>query len=225
MKIAAQLLFASTSLAIGLLSASSAQALEFTEAASTDVGELLGDAADAGTADLIRGAIDTRTVNGVEVRDVDLFKIFIPTTGQSTFDANPADTGPRLNINLFLFNEMGNPLFSREPVELDSMTIDFFTPAGVYFLGIASDDLDAFDAMNNLIAGNDSPDTGVVNGAGVLARWSPGNETTGKYSIKISTIPTAVPTPALLPGLIGMGLSLMRRQRQKNAESNRAIEV
>jgi hypothetical protein len=227
MKIVAQLLIASTSLAIGLLSASSAQALEFTEP-GTDVGELLRDAADAGTADLIRGSIDTRVVNGVNVRDVDLFKITIAMAGRSTFVADPVvvEGVAPLDINLFLFNSKGNPLASIEPVTSDSMTIEYETLPGDYYLGIGSDDSDAlgFDPNGNLrrIAGNDS---GVEFADGILAGWARGAEKTGGYTIKISTVPTAVPTPALLPGLVGLGLKLMRRRQRENATSNLAIEV
>jgi hypothetical protein len=231
MKIVAQLLIASTSLAIGLLSASSAQALEFTEP-GTDVGELLRDAADAGTADLIRGSIDTRKVNegtGIkDIFDVDLFKITIAMAGRSTFVADPVvvEGVAPLDINLFLFNSKGNPLASIEPVTSDSMTIEYETLPGDYYLGIGSDDSDAlgFDPNGNLrrIAGNDS---GVEFADGILAGWARGAEKTGGYTIKISTVPTAVPTPALLPGLVGLGLKLMRRRQRENATSNLAIEV
>jgi hypothetical protein len=230
MKIVAQLLIASTSLAIGLLSTPVAHALDFTEAPGTDVGELLGTAANAGAADLITGSIDTRVVNGVDVRDVDLFKIQIPTTQRSRFQADPT-AGSGLNINMFLFDGDGKPLFSLEPQDFNDMTFEYNTIAGFYYLGISSDDLSAFDSLDNLIANNDEQansvngviifDPALVAPGGILARWSPGNESVGGYTIGISK----VPTPALLPGLVGLGLKLMRRKQKKNATSNLAIEV
>ncbi|XGB42701.1 MAG: PTPA-CTERM sorting domain-containing protein [Nodosilinea sp. LVE1205-7] len=34
----------------------------------------------------------------------------------------------------------------------------------------------------------------------------------------VSSNPEAVPTPALLPGLIGMGVAALRKKRQENQE-------
>jgi hypothetical protein len=234
MKIVAQLLIASTSLAIGLLSAPGAQALDFTEGA-TDVEELIGTAGIVDSdANLITGSIDTRTVNGAEVRDVDLFKVQILTTQRSRFDANPIE-GSGLNINMFLFDGLGKPLFSLEPRDSNSMTIEYDTIAGSYYLGISSDDLNAFDSLDNLIANNDEQ-ANSVNGViifdpalkapgGILDRWSPGNESVGGYTIGISKIPTPVPTPALLPGLVGLGLKVMWRKQKENATSNPIVEA
>jgi hypothetical protein len=222
MKLVAQFLIASTTLAIGLLSAPYAQAINFTDTAGSDVGELIGTAGDAGIVDgtgEIKGSIDTRTNDSTRIKDifdVDLFKITIATAGRSTFMAT-STTNTNLQINLFLFNGNGNPL-----VALDRTTFDFETSPGAYYLGIASDDSDALglDAMGNLrrIAGNDS---GVEFSDGVLAGWNRGPDQEGGYTIKISQ----VPTPALLPGLVGLGLKLMRRKQKENATSNLAIEV
>jgi hypothetical protein len=220
MKLVAQFLIASTTLAIGLLSAPCAQAINFTDTVGSDVGELIGTAGDAGIVDgtgEITGLIKTRfDSTGEPTFDVDLFKITIATAGRSTFMAT-STTNASLQINLFLFNRNGNPL-----VSLDSTTFDFETSPGAYYLGIASDDSDAlgFDTMGNLrrIAGNDS---GVELSDGVLAGWNRGPDQEGGYTIKISQ----VPTPALLPGLVGLGLKLMRRKQKENATSNLAIEV
>jgi hypothetical protein len=145
--------------------------------------------------------------------DIDLYKFVIDQTGNTTFDGMPAKDDPQLNINMFLFNDKGNPLFSVEPVDTNEMKFDFATAAGTYFLGIGSDDLDALDAMGKRIAGNDS---GIDNPNGVLAKWSAGNETTGAYRITISTVPTnAVPTPVLLPALLGFGLKALRKKKQE----------
>jgi hypothetical protein len=197
-------LIASTTVALGLMGSGQANALTFTEG---DAGDLMGTALNVGNSTEINGVISTAS-------DIDLFKLTIDRTGNTTFDATPIKSkdGSQLNINMFLFNEKGNPLFSLEPMDVDTMKFDFATAAGVYFLGIGTDDLDALDAKGRTIAGNDS---GVVNAKGVLAGWSVGSESAGAYNIKISTIPTdVVPTPMLLPGLLGFAVKALRKKKQ-----------
>jgi hypothetical protein len=205
-----KILLATTGLAVCLVGvAPRANAFTFNE--TGDAGHLMDTAFDAGTAST------ASEINGEvgQSLDVDLFKFMTGAAGKTTFDANPiaAADGSQLNINLFLFNEAGNPLFSLEPMDSDSMTFDFDTLADtVYYLGIGSDDLDALDKLGNRIAGNDS---GIDIADGVLAGWSEGNESIGKYNIKISTVPTdAVPTPMLLPGLIALGAKALRKKQQ-----------
>jgi hypothetical protein len=207
MKSFTKFLIASTTVALGLMSAGRVNALTFTEG---DAGDLMGTALNVGNATEINGVISAAS-------DIDLFKLTIDRTGNTTFDATPIKSkdGSQLNINMFLFNEKGNPLFSIEPRDEDAMKFDFATAAGIYFLGIGTDDMDALDAKGGTIAGNDS---GVVNAKGVLAGWSVGSESAGAYNIKISTIPTdAVPTPALLPGLLGLGLKAWRKKKLEEA--------
>jgi hypothetical protein len=217
MKNFVKFLLASATLVACVLVAPQAKALTFDE--TTDIGQLLGDAQNVGSASEINGAV------GV-FDDIDLFKLTIAQDGMSTFDASPirSEDGSQLNINIFLFNAMGNPLASIEPRELDNMIINFNTTAGDYFLGIGSDDLDALDALGNQIAGNDS---GIDMADGVLGGWQTGSESIGKYNIKISTVPTdAVPTPALLPGLIALGAKAMRKKKQGEAAlSEVAVEA
>jgi hypothetical protein len=206
-------LIASTTVALGLMSAGRVNALTFTEG---DAGDLMNTARDVGSATEINGMISDSS-------DIDLFRLTIDRTGNTTFDATPIKSkdGSQLNINMFLFNEKGNPLFSLEPMEDDAMKFDFATVAGTYFLGIGTDDLDALDAKGNRIAGNDS---GIDNPKGVLAKWSVGAESAGAYNIKISTVPKdAVPTPALLPGLLGFAFKALRKK--KDAEVLVAIPV
>jgi hypothetical protein len=222
MKNFVKLLLATTGLAVCLVGAAPrANAFTFNE--TGDAGHLMDTAFDAGTAST------ASEINGEVGKslDVDLFKFMTGAAGKTTFDANPiaAADGSQLNINLILFNATGNPLFSIEPRDSDSMKFDFDTLADtVYYLGIGSDDLDALDNMGSRIAGNDS---GIDNPNGILAGWSEGNESIGKYNIKISTVPTdAVPTPALLPGLIALGAKAMRKKKQgEEALSEVAIEA
>jgi hypothetical protein len=219
MKNSVKFLLATTGLAVCLMGvAPRANAFTFDETA--DIGQLMGDAQNVGSASEINGRVSF-------LDDIDLFKVRIDRDGMSTFDANPMaleDGSERLNINIFLFNAMGNPLASIEPRELDNMIINFETLAGDYFLGIGSDDLDALDKDGNRIAGNDS---GIDIADGVLAGWQTGSESIGKYNIKISTVPTdAVPTPALLPGLIALGVKAMRKKKQgEEVLSEVAIEA
>jgi hypothetical protein len=219
MKNFVKFLLASTGLAVCLMGvAPRANAFTFEETA--DIGKLMGDAQDVGNASEINGRVSF-------LDDIDLFKVRIDQDGMSTFDANPMaleDGSERLNINIFLFNAMGNPLASIEPRELDNMIINFNTVAGDYFLGIGSDDLDALDEKGNRIAGNDS---GIDMADGILGGWQTGSESIGKYNIKISTVPTdAVPTPALLPGLIALGAKAMRKKKQdEEVLSEVAIEA
>jgi hypothetical protein len=207
MKNFVKFLLATTGLAVCWLTVDP-RANAFTFDEQGDAGRLMDTALDAGKADQINGEV------GVQ-RDVDLFKILTGAAGKTTFDGNPiaAANGSQLNINLFLFNDQGNPLFSLEPMASDSMKFDFDTLANtVYYLGIGSDDLDALDNMGQRIAGNDS---GIDRANGVLAGWSEGNESIGKYNIKLSTVPIdAVPTPALLPGLIALGAKALRKKNQ-----------
>jgi hypothetical protein len=210
MKNFVKFLLATTGLAVCWLTvAPRANAFTFEE--QGDAGRLMDTALDAGNADQINGEV------GVQ-RDVDLFKILTGEAGTTTFDGNPiaAANGSQLNINLFLFNDQGNPLVSLEPMASDSMKFDFDTLANtVYYLGIGSDDLDALDNMGQRIAGNDS---GIDRANGVLAGWSEGNESIGKYNIKLSTVPIdAVPTPALLPGLMALGAKALRKKNQGEA--------
>jgi hypothetical protein len=223
MKNFVKFLLASTTLAACVLIAPQAKAFTFDE--TKDIGQLMGDAQDVGSASEINGRISV-------LDDIDLFKVHIDQDGMSTFDANPmalADGSERLNVNIFLFNAMGNPLASIEPRELDNMIINFNTMAGDYFLGIGSDDLDALDKDGNRIAGNDS---GIDIADGILSGWQTGSESIGKYNIKISTVPIgvvptdAVPTPMLLPGLIALGAKALRKKKQGEAGlSEVAVEV
>jgi hypothetical protein len=214
------LLLSSTTLAICLFGGARAHAASFTEL--KDIGQLLNVAQDVGNANEINGATGF-------FDDVDLYKISLDTDGMTTFDANPikAKDGSQLNVNILLFNERGNPLASVEPREFDNMIINIATKAGIYYLGIGSDDLDALDAKGNTIAGNDS---GIDMPDGILGGWRTNSESIGAYNIKISTVadaidPTAVPTPALLPGLIALGAKVMRKKKQEETMTAATIQA
>jgi hypothetical protein len=206
-------LIATATATLCCLGASAAKAFDFTE--TKDAGDLMKTAIDVGTvgtSSQINGEI-VANKDGSRF-DIDLFRFAIDKAATYTFDANPVKGGSQLNINTFLFNASGNPISDvLEPREEDPMSFSMAINPGVYFLGIGSDDLDALDKNGNIILGND---TGILNAKGILAGWAdPGKfaESVGKYNIKISAAPdTAIPTPALLPGLIAFGIKTLRKK-------------
>jgi hypothetical protein len=184
-----------------------------------------------GTSSQINGNISAQD-------DLDLFKFVLDVAGVATFNATPDATknSPQLNINMYLFNAAGNVISNfLEPKDFDFMKFSMKLDAGSYFLGIGSDDMDVMGINPNkkgdtehFIAGNDS---GISDANGVLTKFvlQNGNgkgESSGKYNIKIDTVanstaggPTAaVPTPALLPGLIALGAGVLRK-RKASAEA------
>lgn len=80
-----------------------------------------------------------------------------------------------------------------------------------YFIGFVAEDSNQFFDTIAFVLGDD--DDG---GTGVTERWAADNFTFGEASAISNTAAatTAVPTPALLPGLIGFGASLIRKKRQ-----------
>jgi hypothetical protein len=216
-------LITSTSIAVCCLGASSqAQAFNFTEKA--DAGAGMQDAAmidgNAGLSSQINGNISSN-------KDIDMFKFVLDVAGVTTFNATP-DAGkntPQLNINMYLLNEIGNVISNfKEDRDLDPQSFSMKLNPGKYFLGIGSDDMDVLDAKGNLIAGND---TGVIDPKGIFGRFKLQNgdaktgeigESFGKFNIKIDTVAnsTAVPTPALLPGLIAFGAGVLRKRKAQS---------
>jgi hypothetical protein len=206
--------------------ANRAQAFNFTEPANMDAGQTLSAATvipgTGGTSNQINGNISSQS-------DVDLFKFVLGAAGMTTFNATPDATpnSPQLNINMYLFNAAGNVISNfLEPKDFDFMKFSMKLDAGTYFLGIGSDDMDVMGINPNkkgdtehFIAGNDS---GISDPNGVLTKFvlQNGNgkgESFGKFNIKIDTAnSTAVPTPALLPGLIALGAGVLRKRKAQS---------
>ncbi len=122
------------------------------------------------------------------------------------------------------------PHLFREPDFLQ-MRIDFSTEATSVSLDFISNDaadtglLRAFDASNNLLdtdttvsLSNSQFATMTVNGGGqtiayILAGGDSAFSSGGLDNLKWQTS-TQIPTPALLPGLMGMGMAAIRKRRQ-----------
>jgi len=81
-----------------------------------------------------------------------------------------------------------------------------------HFLGVIAEEPDQFfDAIAFVLGDDDFGDDGTTE------RWAADNFTFGDASAMSATsaaAATAVPTPALLPGLFGLGVSLLHRKRQ-----------
>jgi hypothetical protein len=136
---------------------------------------------------------------------VDLFKILIDSAGTFT-----ATTIPGFDPNIFANapDAIANPFFylfdaaGTVPAIASGSAISTLLTAGDYFLAITKDGI--------------KPSAASVN-QGTLKGWNANGVTTPRtvaYKIELTHTPTAVPTPALLPGLVGMGLSVWRKRKE-----------
>jgi hypothetical protein len=149
------------------------------------------------------------------VRDVDMYMIFIPG-GNASFSATTVGTPGTLNdTQLFLFDVQGHGVYANDDANATTRRSTLpannaLTPqtAGIYFIAIAPFGRVPVDAMGNLIF-NSFPQTGVFgpnNPAATLAGWvgaAPPNET-GTYDIRLTGTQTA-PEPGTL-ALTGLGV-------------------
>lgn len=216
---------AAAGVAAGLLSlVPSVQAVTFTEVG--DAGQLLGAAQEVGpSVNTVSGAI---SFGG----DIDLFKLLFDVATTVTFDGiandSDSDSDSDFDPNLHLFNAVGNPLAADDDggIGLNSRIIFNIFP-GIYYLAIGDNNIEATDAFGMVISDNDA---GVLNPNGVLGGWSGSGTTssslTGTYELKFSTATAAgttpIPTPALLPGLIGMGVAALRKKGQEGPAEQEA---
>jgi len=111
---------------------------------------------------------------------------------------------------------------------------DLSTPAtlaaGNYFLSIVNntpnDNDDWFWAFSRKGAGNpffrDRPQ--LSDGSFEVVDWNPlPRDSSKELAFAIGGEPTAVPTPALLPGLIGLGIGVLRKRKQQNQNTASSI--
>jgi hypothetical protein len=173
----------------------------------------------------IRGEISGTT-------DADLYKFTIDSVRDFTARVFPRTTNNNGNAisdsQLFLFDATGKALKSNDNI---SGTNPFSRiqvaalAAGTYFLGISSFDYDPRNLANQYLFPNN--DTGILNprpvvllpGADpVLGNWATRSvrpNSAGLYRIDVEA--TAVPTPALLPGLAALGFNAIRKRKAKAA--------
>ncbi len=199
-KMPIKLLIALTTAVAIFVPHTAARAMTFTE--SGDAGETLATAQAVGSGTtLINGNLATGTA--------DLFS-FLWNGGDFTAQT----TGPSFDTQLFIFDASGFGVVADDDSGsglLSALT----TPlaSGLYYLGISEFDYDPISAGGRIFDtsfGTSGP-TG-PGGASPLAGWDQfAIDGGGSYNIEISAT-AAVPTPALLPGLIGLAIGAVRKR-------------
>jgi hypothetical protein len=112
--------------------------------------------------------------------------------------------GADFNSQLFLFDSVGKFITQNDDAggTLQSKISTVLT-SGTYFLGISRFDYDP-----------------VLDGAGVLAGWRGIRPISELDRYKIALGVETIPTPALLPGLLGLGLATLRKGRENSKGSS-----
>jgi hypothetical protein len=200
---------------LSLVTIGQAQAFSFNE--SSDAGFKPSNAADTtvygavGLSSTIEGLLPARDfVTGNDKNKADLFKILIDSDGLFTAltegrDPNSPKKAPNpiLDPILYLFDSDGRYITSDDdsgPARQSKLTQ--LLAAGTYYLGITK-----YGLTPNYTNG------------GVLKNWGGTIDAIGAdsqvsaYRINLSHDATPVPTPAMLPGLVGMGLGLWRKRK------------
>lgn len=195
-----------------------AQALTFVEGRS-DAGEALATAADTTTSGVVGllTSIEGRITSGA-----DLYKILVPegnfvaSTLLEDLDSGGTVTngGTIGDTQLFLFTSDGRGIVQNDdvlsrPSSLRSK-ISVFLTAGTYYLGITKFNYDPFSGGNSLspvkFSGN------FTGGSNVLTQWA-GVRPRGLKAYEIALSSTPIPSPALLPGLVGLGMGVYRKRK------------
>jgi hypothetical protein len=182
------------------------------------------------------GATDLTRIRGEisGTTDADLYKFTIDTVRDFTARVFPRTTNTNGNAlsdsQLFLFDATGKALKSNDNISSSNpfSRIEVAAlAAGTYFLGISSFDYDPKNAASLLNPTGQylfpNAATGILNPRPVLtnlilAGWGANSSrpsTAGLYRIDVEA--TAVPTPALLPGLAALGFSAIRKRKAKAA--------
>jgi Bacterial pre-peptidase C-terminal domain len=197
--------------------ASAGHALTFTEPLLTEAGSDLSSAASAGTVgtglltNFINGKFDTKsdsTKTPKYVDVVDLFKVTLNASSILTAQiVTPAGNTPIPDPVLFLFDSTGQFLGKNDnqsSANLQALLVSSPLSAGTYYLGITPADIDA-----------------ALDSSGMLTGWtgslgSTNSAITGKkVDYRIELTAKAVPTPALLPALLGLGAGILRQRKQQ----------
>jgi hypothetical protein len=123
---------------------------------------------------------------------------------------------------LWLFDDQGILLDAQDdiggdPYDRQSLISHYLTSAGIYYLGITKFGVTPTNYSYDL--SNQDPLTGWQGHFSTSAGPSDLNNRSG-YQISLSHLsdvpPVPVPTPALLPGLVGMGLSVWRKRKEES---------
>jgi hypothetical protein len=185
------------------------QAQAFTFSEPPDAGALITGAPGllaADTTGLGPVGLSSTITGTLTPNDRDLFKILINSAG--IFSAStqgggnpPGAPGPIVDANLYLFSSLGSLLASDATSGQASITQAL--GAGSYYLGIVKDGISP-RLNSNIFAGWKGED--VENSR---------NPNVSTYQINLGHKTNAVPTPALLPGLVGMGLSIWRKRKEE----------
>jgi Bacterial pre-peptidase C-terminal domain len=209
------------------------EAKAFTFSEPPDAGAKLNNAADTtglgavGSSSTIEGFIAKHDPDLVspdtDKNKADLFKILIDVDGTFTAqtegrDPNAANRPPNPIEDpfLYLFDSSGMLITDNDdisyPDNLQSSITQFLT-AGNYYLGITkyghNPTYDSSDILTGW-SGDLGKDNLTANGN------SSDRENRSAYRINLTHTPTGVPTPALLPGLVGMGLSVWRKRKEES---------
>jgi hypothetical protein len=190
--------------AVGLSLASIGEAKAFNFSESYDAGAWAGTSANTtGIPEDV--AVDlSSTIKGVLSGGddpADVFKILIDSPGEFTAVANTMVREPIKPPNLYLFDNFGR--FLTSDVGASQSGISRFLNSGNYYLGIVK-----------------SVFIPTFNTPKVLTGWigtsnsAPENTSIITYQIDLTHV-KSVPTPALLPGLVGMGLSVWRKRKEE----------
>jgi hypothetical protein len=149
----------------------------------------------------------------------DLFKIKLDTASNFSALVQGIASTPVNDPQIFLFDQNGVGLFANDDGGGGLIArIQTFLQAGTYYLGISKYDTDPLNSDGIQIF----PDTpfsallppNVANAT--LASWGSGSTSGVNYEVILAA--DAVPTPALLPGLVGLGLGMRRKRKAMNSK-------
>jgi hypothetical protein len=215
--------------AVALLGATAGAGQAFNFSESGDTGATLAGAQDPGTP-LAAGA---NSITGRLVANADLFKfttdqagtLIAETLGTAIFRRNGTLLAPALaNAQLFLFNAAGQGLTGNDDSSgLEAKITYALMASSTYYIGISPSSFDPRSAgqtagVPNFIFGADDSTLLTSN---PLSGWVNRNNnnplSAGGYTINMAFTPTAVPSPALLPGLAALGFSAIRKRKAKAA--------
>jgi hypothetical protein len=198
------------------------EAKAFTFSEPPDAGPRLNNAADTtgfgavGPSSTIEGFIAADNPNiSPDQNKADLFKILIDADGTFTAategrDPNRGDREPYPIEDpvLYLFDSTGALITFDDDSGPDYQDfITQFLTAGNYYLGITKYGHSPTYDSNNVLTG----------WSGDFGEFSESDtENRSAYRINLTHTAAAVPTPALLPGLVGLGLSVWRKRKEES---------